>query len=419
MKWYCEKCKKIHSNNEMCPRIQKQLKESPELLSEAATFTTIAGEYTLVTTNTLDTIAQGVNKLAGSNLSFEGTQQAARDIQVFRRLNEEAFKRAGVFSSPEKAKIYFENVQKLSETSPRTMESFTSKLTGYSQEADWVRLQQSKLSSVIQKSTLLDSNAAGIDGVTVNRFTGKTISRTTIKASKNPMTQNSTAINDVKEAISKGTATENDIIFGTKGTRAAAQKAGLKNPVIEKNTVEQVNTSNERLKQKVIDGQATTAVTAEQAAKKMAQGAVIGAAVGLTVSSITNYVRYKNGEQSQEEAFLEISEDTLKGALTGGALSGITLFIPGGPIGFIGGMAIGIYVNAVCKNLLDEIYGNGAYGAILNASGYIYGMTCNLEEYVNQIERNVKQTNHTIQRSRQVQAQIYDEFNLFEQMKGE
>lgn len=419
MKWYCEKCKKIHTDDEFCPRIQRQLKESPELLSEAANFTAIAGEYSLVTTNALDTVAQEINKLTGSNLTFESSHQAARDIQVFRRLNEEAFKRSGVFSSPEKAKLYFEQVQKISETSPQSMGSFTSKLTGYAQETDWVRLQQSKLSSTIQKSTLLDGNAAGVDGITINRFTGKTISRTTIKASKNPMTQNSTAIRDVKEAISKGTATKDDIIFGTKGTRAAAQKAGLQNPVIEKNTTEQVNTSNNRLKQKIMNGQANTTVSLEQATKKMAQGAVIGAAVSLTISAITNYVRYKNGELSQEEAFLEISENTLTGAIIGGALSGITLFIPGGSVGFIGGIAVGIYVNAVCTNLLDEIYGKGAYGAILNASGYIYGMTYNLEKHISQIEMNVKKTNQTIQHSKHVQALIDKEFDLFGQMKGE
>ena len=51
----------------------------------------------------LDTVVQGVNRLVGSNLTYEGTHQIARDIQVFNRLNTEAYCKAGVFSSPETA----------------------------------------------------------------------------------------------------------------------------------------------------------------------------------------------------------------------------------------------------------------------------------------------------------------------------
>ena len=30
MNWYCEKCKKIHTDEELCPHIKIQLKEHPE-----------------------------------------------------------------------------------------------------------------------------------------------------------------------------------------------------------------------------------------------------------------------------------------------------------------------------------------------------------------------------------------------------
>lgn len=419
MNWYCEKCKKMHHDNEMCPRIQQQLKLHPELLSGAAKFTTIAGEYALITSNSLNTVAQGVNKIVGTNLSYEGTHQFARDIQVFKRLSEEPFKRAGTFATPENAKNYFETIQAASEQSPGALRSFESKLTGYAQEVDWLRYKQSQLSSVFEKSELLSNNAAGIDGVTINRFTGKTISRTTVKASQNVMTKNSTAINDVKEAITKGTATEQDIIFSTKGTEAAARKAGLKNPVIEKNTFEQVRASNQRLENKIVSGQATTSITLEQATQKMAQGAVIGAAVGMTVSSITNYIRYKNGELSREEAFSEISEDTLKSALVGSATAAVSLFIPGGAVGFIAGMAIGIYFNTACTNILDEIYGKGAYGAILNSSGFVYGMSTNLETQLERLSESAKRTSEHLRSAQRKYVEIEEGFSQFEQMKGE
>ena len=291
-------------------------------------------------------------------------------------------------------------------------------MTGYSQEVDWVRLKQGEISSLWKKSTLLENNAPGVDGVTVNRFTGKDISRTTIKASKNPMTSNSTGISDVKEAIEKGTADGKDIIFGTKGTEGAARDAGLKNPVVEKNTTEQIKNSNNRLEQKILDGQAATSPMLQQIGKKMAQGAIVGAAVAVTVSTITTYVRYKNGELTREEAFSNVVEDTLKGALVGGGMGAVTIFLPGGVIGFVAGMAIGIYFSKLCTNILDEIFGNGAYGAILNASGYVYGMTFNLATYYKKIEFNNRQTNRNIERAQATQAIIESNFNLFEKMKG-
>lgn len=419
MKWYCEKCKKMHEDEEMCPKIKSQLAKHPEWLVEAANFTTVAGEEVLINSQLLDKAAQGINKLAGTNLSYEGTQQFARDIQVFKRLNEEPFSRAGVFSTPESAKAYFENVLKVSETKPKALSSFEGKLTGYAQEVDWVRTKQGEISRLLEKSTLLENNAPGVDGVTVNRFTGKEISRTTIKASKNPMTSNSTGINDVKEAIEKGTATEKDIIFAPEGTEEAARKAGLKNPVIEKNSTEQINNSNKRLEQKILDGQATTAPTLEQVGSKMAQGAIVGAAVAVTVSAITTYVRYKNGELDKKEAFEIVGEDTLKGALVGGAMGAVTIFLPGGVIGFVAGMAIGVYFSKVCTNILDEIFGKGAYGAIMNASGYVYGMTFNLAEYYAKIELNNRRTRANISRANEVQTEIKSYFDYFEKMKGE
>lgn len=419
MKWYCEKCKKIHDNDEMCPRIKKQLSKHPEWLVEVANFTTVAGEEALITSQILDKAAQNINKLAGTNLSYEGTQQLARDIQVFRRLSEEPFSRCGAFSSPEAAKSYYENVLKVAENKPGALSSFEAKLTGYGQEVDWLRQKQGEIASLWEKSSLLENNAPGVDGVTVNRFTGKEISKTTIKASKNPMTSSSTGINDVKKAIEKGTATEKDIIYAPKGAEQAARKAGLKNPVIEENSVEQIQNSNKRLEQKILNGQATTTPTLQQVGTKMVQGAVVGAAVSITVSAITTYVRYKNGEIDKEEAFGIVAEDTMKGVLVGATMGAVTIFLPSGVIGFVAGMAIGVYFGNVCTNILDEIFGKGAYGAILNASGYVYGMTFNLAEYYERIEANNRRTKSNVMMANKIQTKIEANFSVFEQMKGE
>lgn len=420
MKWYCEKCKKIHMEEELCPRIKEQLKKHPEWLSNISDFVAVAGEEVLITGQGLNSVAQKVNNLVGTNMSYEGTQQFARDIQVFRRLNEEPFSRSGHFTNPENAKCYFENVKLISENTtkgPNAMTSFEGKLTGYGQEVDWLRQKHGSLSSIFEKNNLLENNAAGVDGVTINRFTGKEISRTTIKASKNPMTSNSTGIKDVQEAIDKGYATSKDIIYGPEGTRTAARKAGLKNPVVEKNTHNQIQESNKRLEDKIMNNQATTAPTLEQVGQKMKNGAIVGAVVAVTISSITSYFRYKNGELTIEEAFSEVAEGTLRGAIVGAGMGAVTIFLPGGTIGFVGGMAIGVYFNKLCTNVLDEIFGKGVYGAIMNSSGYIYGMTSNLADSYKEIQNNNDGVNYNLENIRKSQEEIEKNFTLFEKMK--
>lgn len=418
MKWYCEKCKKIHDDDELCPEIKKQLAKHREWIPEAANFAVVAGEEALITRQTLNGIAQSINKIAGTDLSYEGTHQFARDIQVFRRLNDEAFSRSGHFSSPEAAKNYLENVLKAAEDKPGALKAFENKLTGYGQEVDWVRKKHGEVSSLWEKNKLLNNNAPGVDGITVNRFNGKQISRTTIKASQNPMTSNSTGIKDIIEAIEKGAVGENDVIFGPEGIEMAAEDAGLKNPVVEENTPGQIKNSNKRLEEKILDGQATTAPTPKQVGLKTAQGAVVGAAVAVTVSTITTYIRYKSGELTKDEAFRDVAEKTANGALVGSAMSAVTIFLPGGVIGFVAGMAVGVYVDKLCANILDEVFGNGAYGKILNAAGYVYGMTLNLAECYDRIAANNGEVRANIRKASEIEKEIDDNFRLFEQLKG-
>ncbi len=406
MKWYCEKCKTLHQNDELCPHHKEQLKKHPEWISSAADFIIVAGEEALVTTQALDKVAQQVNALTGSNLTYEGTQQFARDIQVFRRLNEEPFSRSGVFSSPENAKAYYENVLKIAKEKPRSLKSFEAKLTGYSEETDWLRQKHGEISSLWKKSELLSDNAPGVDGVTYNRFTGKQISRTTIKASSNPMTKNSTGISDVKKAIGKGYASQEDIIFGPEGTENAAKDAGLTNPVQEKNSVQDIRSSIERQEKKIAGGKAYTKPTAPQIGKHAFQGAIVSGAVSFSTSAVNSYLRYRNGEISKEQAFKDISEDSIKGSLVGGMLGGITIFLPGGPLGFIAGNAIGIYLNTSFANILDEIYGKGSFGAILHSSGYVYGMTYNLGYCLIEIEKNSQITDQNIAETLETQKDI-------------
>lgn len=433
MRWYCEKCKVVHNDNELCPRIKSQLKNNPGLLKEVADFATVTGEEVLITSQALDGVAKGINKVLGTNLSYEGTQQYARDIEVFKRLDVERFSKVGAFRTPEAAKTYLENATK------GQLQNIKTNLNGMGQEVDWLRDQQGKISALLKKSNLYTKNKAGVDGKSVFRFNKDMITKTSIKAAESKSGIN-TNVQDIIKALKKGTLNPNDSVCGVKGTETALKnkldkeisyalskgdnktaellknaKAQLK--ITEQGTTDSVKNSTDRLTKKIAEGKATTSVTAQQVGKQIAQGAVVGAVIAITISTITSYMRYKNGELTKEEAFSQVSEDTIKGAIVGGAMGAITIFLPTGAIGFVVGMAIGIYVNKACENILDEIYGKGAYGAILNASGYVYGMTVNLVDYYEKINNNNKIVRKNIEEADSYRERINKNFERFEQMK--
>lgn len=437
MSHYCKRWKALHLKDELCPHHRKQLKENPAILAEAANFTNIAGQYYLTTSQALDKVAQGVNKLAGTNLRFEGSHQYIRDVQVFNQLNADAYSITQPFTSPEKAKAFFEDP-----TVKNRISTLTKKLSGTGQEVDWVRYKEGKLSSLFQQSELLDGNAPGVDGVTINRFTGEELSRTSIKAAQSTNNLNRN-INDVLEALEAETLKPNDVVAGIDGTKdkltsaleeniKIAQNAGdtdyankLKQAheqlKVEKlNNTKHVKESTNRLKEKIFDDQAHSSVTLKEVSKKAAQGAVIGAVVGLTVSGLTNYMKYKNGEITEKEAFQAVGQDTLKGSLIGGTMATVTIFIPGGTVGFIAGMAIGIYLNKSLTNILDEVFGNGAYLEILHASGFVFGMATSLEESIKKIAKDETKVKSHAKKINKLSTNIKKNFAEFSAiMKGD
>lgn len=419
---YCEKCRDFHEVNDMCPKYKEQLRNHPEWLAEAADFANVAAQERLVSTQALDGICKLVNKVSGSDLSFEGTKQAARDIQVFAKLNSDSFRNSGQFANAQAAK------EALANGGEGFQRYLKGRLNGTGQEVDWLRAQQGKISSLLKKSTLPDGNTVGYDGETVNRLTGKVIERTSIKAAEGSSGLYTNA-KDVVEALEKGTLSPKDAVTGIKGTKDAVAKAlekriseatasgdtNLANKlsqakdslkINEMGTMDSTKKSTERLFEKIKSGNANTQITPDLVASKAAQGAVIGAAISLTVSSITNFIRYKNGEITRNEAFRDIGEDSVKGLITGGAMGAITIFLPGGAIGFVAGVAIGMYISEVAGNTLDEVFGKGAYEQILHACGYVAGTAKNVVDMIGQFGTSVKNINMYNTQSRQTQKSI-------------
>lgn len=435
MKRYCEKCRDFHDVNEMCPVYKEQLRKHPEWLGEAANLASISGQYYLITSQALDKGANIINKITGSNLSYEGTHQFARDIQVFSKLNSDSFRSSGQFANAQVAKETLEN------STEGFKQYLRGRLNGTGQEVDWLRQQQGKLGNIFTKSSLPDGNTVGYDGITVNRFNGKVIERVTIKAAEGQSGLYTNA-KDVIEAIEKGRLNPTDKVFGINGIEDQLEKhfekainqaresgnleleTTLKNAkdnlkVVQSGTTADVADSTERLTNKILKGQASPVATFDQVCSKMAQGAVIGAAVSLSVSSITNFIKYKNGELTKDEAFRNVGEESVKGAIIGAAMGGISIFLPAGAIGFIAGMAIGIYINAVCTNFLDEVFGKGAYEQILHASGYIAGTAKNVADMLTEFGDNVNAIDTNLRKAEKIRIttkQLLNEDNEYSQI---
>jgi hypothetical protein len=435
---YCSKCKALHKDNEICPYYIKQLKLNPQLLAEATNFSIVAAQYHLITSQTLDSGAKAVNNIVGTQLAYEGTHQLSRDIQVFRQLNVDAFNKSGVFSSAQNAKDYLVNA------TDGQKANLIRKLNGTGQEVDWLRWKQGHISRLLEKSKLLGEetpNAPGVDGETIFRLNKNVIKKVTVKASQSDKGLGKN-ISDVLEALKNDTLKPDDILAGVDGTNDALQKALHKNiekalqngdidyaaklqqaqktlKVKEINNYKDVKNSTDRLLSKVSQAKANPAVTLQEVSKKACQGAIVGAAVGLTISGVVNYLKYKNGEITEREAFIEVGEETLKGALTGAAMGAVTIFLPGGFLGFVAGVAIGIYLNATLTNILDEVFGKGAFEAILDSSGYVYGMAVNLEDCLSHIENHQKSIQSNLQKIRKTAEKIDNNFEEFDQiMKG-
>lgn len=167
---YCERCKNLHGKEELCSDLKNQLQNDPNLISEAMNFTNLAAQHQLISTQALDGVAMSINKIANTGLTFEGSKQCARDIQVFQQLNVDAFKNSGVFNEPKLAQRYVQSGGTSIENNLKR------KLTGTAQEVDWLRNRKGSLTRIFEKAKLVGeetANAPGIDGMVKNRITGK------------------------------------------------------------------------------------------------------------------------------------------------------------------------------------------------------------------------------------------------------
>jgi hypothetical protein len=302
-----------------------------------------------------ETITRGIPGI------YEGTHQFIRDIETAQLLQQKFPNMP--YDSTEGFKSWL--TDRLS-GSPQSGANALSRLQGDGAgEVDFIREMHGNLRSLFTKTDFardvngnITSNIPGIDAVEVNRFTGKVLNEFQIKTLRSE-----DSINQVlKEFTNNSRYNENITLVGPKELIDEAKRQGLPNPVKIMGSVEENAKSAEALKDKVQSGQMVTELTTKEVVGKVVGGAAVGAAISIGISSLFNYIAYKKGEISKKEMIKRIGKDGAKGAITGGALAGLSLFVPGGIIG----MGVGFVVGSVLRRALDDAFGDGIFAEVLD-----------------------------------------------------
>ncbi len=117
-------------------------------------------------------------------------------------------------------------------------------------------------------------------------------------------------------------------------------------------------------------------------------GAAVGLVYGITKSTLTNFMRYKNGEISKSQFGKAVTKDAVKGGLVTCSMAMIAF--PPSAVGIAAGIGVAMYLDAVCTNMLEEVFGEGLYGQILKASGHITATAQNAVELLEDLKNNAK-----------------------------
>lgn len=141
----------------------------------------------------------------------------------------------------------------------------------------------------------------------------------------------------------------------------------MPNPTKVMGTLDSNAASAEALKEKILNGDLSLGFTPVDVTEKLLGSAAIGAAISVTVSGLVQCIQYKNGRISWEQLKERLGKDALKGSIAGGALAGLTLFIPGGLIGH----GIGFVTGFTLRRLLDNAFGEGTFGEVLKTANAV------------------------------------------------
>ncbi len=290
---------------------------------------------------------------------LEGTHQYVRDIQVAQLLQRKFPNMP--YGSAEGFKIW---LQERLAISPQSGANALSRIQGDAGEVDFVRKMGGSLRSVFTKTDYatdvagnITNNVPRIDVIERTRILGHKVAEYQVKTLRTEASIPQT----LKDFLDHSSYSKDTVLVGPKELIEAAKEQNLPNPTRISGTIEQNARSVEALQQKILDGKFDVAFTPKAVLGKVAGGVVIGAAVSITINSFISYLDYRNGKITREEMVSRIKKEGIKGGVTGGALAGLSLVVPGGIIG----LGVGCVVGSALRRILDEGFGDGLFGEVL------------------------------------------------------
>jgi hypothetical protein len=349
-RYFCNRCRGHHSLTEDLGRAHLAFALDQQEFGQFLDFAATAGSYAYITSN---------------------TQKYVRDVQVFEVLGDK-FSRSGIFSGREAAANWVHD--RLS-VNPDNINQFLCKLQGDGAgEVDVLRHINGSLRGLVHRAEFvrdasghIPSNTPGFDIRVINRFTGEVVERIQVKS--NWSTDSRVLRKTIKEFLSNSEYSESLTLSGPNELIKQARQMGVPNKLVVFNDANGNRLSGERLKTmaeegaQAVEGRITIAGVSEQAV----QGAVVGAALGATITSLTSYLAYRRGEITGLEAFKRVGVEASRGAVIGGAMGGLSVLFPPGAIG----IGIGIVVGTQVRRIVDIAYGKGAYLEIVQSMGAV------------------------------------------------
>lgn len=294
---------------------------------------------------------------------YNNTQEIVRQVEIFDVLRNK-FQHMTAWNNSELAKSWVENM--IAQDPDKNLNYVMNFLQGHGAgEVDAIRYINGSLRGLLYKAEFIKdysghipSNTDTIDLVLKNRFTGEVVKYIQVKSNWTYGNLKKTLI----DFVNRPNYNENIVLFGPKELIEEAHEMGLKNPTIAYGTIESNRNSGEQLIKLIQDDKAAILLTPDKIFAQVSKGALIGAAIKLTLSSFMTYIRYKNGEITLEEAFKQVGKDTAKGAIVGGTLAGLSFLFPPGILG----LGVAIVVGSSFRKFIDEAFGDGTYAKVLS-----------------------------------------------------
>lgn len=299
---------------------------------------------------------------------FEGTHDFIREVKIAQTLQDKFLNMEAYHSADGFKGWLTERMQHSNQAAANALSRIQGDSAG---EVDFVSEMQGNIRSLFTKTDFvrnedgrITSNHPGIDAIEISRITGEVVNEYQVKTLRSADSIEATLNDFLANEHYKPTVT----LVGPQELIDRAREQGIPNPTKVMGTLNDNLDSANELSQKILNSQMAVSMTPGAVTMEILGGTAIGSAISVTVSGLMTYLQYKKGIISFGDMKRKLGKDGVKGTVTGSALAGLSLFIPGGLIG----AGIGFTVGVTLRRLLDEAYGEGMFGQVLDTTKAVH-----------------------------------------------